>query len=202
MEDIYVLAHEIKNPLCVARGYLEMLDEKNLDKYRKIIQKEIDSSLEILDNYLEYGKLSLQKEELDLTILLCDVKKKLEDFLEEKKISLQMQLNDEEIYVEGDYNKLIQVFYNIIKNSCEEHSTKIMINYAIKTDFVEITIHNNGNLIKQDNLDKIGDNFSTKILGNGIGTTLSKKIIMMHGGEIKYLNSNDGVNIIITLPLN
>ena len=39
--DIYTLAHEIRNPLCVVKGYLEMLDESNLSKYKKIIQNEL-----------------------------------------------------------------------------------------------------------------------------------------------------------------
>ena len=200
IEDIYVLAHEMKNPLCVARGYLEMLNEKNWNDYKEIIQKEIDNSLEILDDYLECGKLSLQKEEMDLNILLLDVKNKLNEFLKKKNIHLAIELRDEDIYLQGDYPKLMQVFYNIIKNSCEWQARKITINYQIIDDKVKIEIINDGLPIPSEDLSKVGKNYSNRILGNGIGTTLSKKIIEMHGGKIKYLN-DDGVKVIITLPL-
>ncbi len=198
-ENIYVLAHEMKNPLCVVKGYLEMLNKDNLDKYKSIIKEEIDSSISLLDNYLEYNRLSLNEEEIDLNILLLDIKKNLLDYLKRKGVNLRISLIDDEIYLKADYNRLKQVFYNVIKNSIESGSKNINISYHIIYNRLEIIIQNDGK--KCSNIEKIGTNYTSKILGNGIGTNLSKKIIMLHHGTIKYYNNKKGVTCQISLFL-
>ena len=200
--DIYTLAHEIKNPLCVAEGYLEMLNEDNLQKYKKIIKEEIKNSLEILDDYMELGRLSLNKEEMDINLLLLEIKKSMKEYLKGKENSLKIRLIDDEIYINADYNKLKQVIYNILKNAMEAKSKNINISYNVMFDKIIITISNDGNLLENDIINNIGNNYSNKVLGHGIGTTLSKKIIELHQGKLQYQNNkNKGVNVIITLPL-
>ena len=201
--DIYTLAHEVKNPLAVARGYLEMMDKDNFSKYKEIIQNEINSSLEILDNYLEYNKLIISKEEIDLNVLLLDIKKSMKEYLKKKNINLKITMMDDDIYLDADYHKLRQVFLNIIKNSMEAHAKNILISYDIMFNKVKIKIENDGDNIDYDTINKIGNNYSNKVLGNGIGTTLAKKIIELHNGSIKYSNNTDkGVTVIISLSLN
>lgn len=199
--DLQILAHEIKNPLAVAKGYAEMLNEDNVLKYRKIILDEINSSIEILNNYMEQDKLSLKKEEMDISVLLEDVEKNLADYLERNHVNLKIDYLDDEIYLYADYGKLKQVFYNIIKNSVESNSKNILISYEVSKKKIYITIHNDGEKIDKSILGKIGNNYSNKILGHGIGTTLSKDIIELHDGSIKYHNNKDGVSVIITLNL-
>ena len=198
-DSIYVLAHEMKNPLCVAKGYLEMLNKDNLDEYGKIITEEINSSIMILDSYLEYNKLCISEEEIDINLFLSDIKKYMHDYLKKKNVKLKILLEDDEIYIKADYNKLKQVFYNIIKNSVEAASRNIQIKYEVLYNEIKIIIENDG--IKSDNIKKIGKNFSDKVLGNGIGINLSRKIIEMHHGKIKYYNNLNGVSCDIILPL-
>ena len=200
--DIYILAHEIKNPLSVIKGYLEMLDSSNVLKYKDIIKNELDRSIEILDSYMQTENISLNKEELDISILLNDIENNLKPFLMEKKVNLKINYIDDEIYVYADYGKLKQVFYNIIKNAVESHSQNIEISYFISSKKLKITIDNDGDRIGYKVLDKIGNNYTNKVLGHGIGTTLSKEIISLHNGTIKYQNSISGVSVIITLNLN
>ncbi len=199
MEDIYVLAHEIKNPLSVAKGYLEMIDKENLDKYKDIIINEINMSLEILDSYLEYNKLSINKEEVDINLFLQDIKENLSLYLKNNNVNLNLYLEDDDIYIQLDYNKLKQVFYNIIKNSVESHSKNINIKYELLDRKINIVISNDGD--KSDNVDKIGNDFSSKVFGNGIGIKLSKRIVELHGGDVMYYNNKDGVSCKITLPI-
>ena len=200
--DLYVLAHEVKNPLSIISGYLEMLNINNLEDYKKIIKEEVKNSLEILDNYLEYNKLILNKEEIDINLLLLDIKKNMKDYLKKRGISLRLFLQDDEIYLNADYAKLRQVFYNILKNSMESQSKTIIIAYQVLFGKIRIKIENDGLKINSDDLNKIGNGYTDKVFGNGIGTSLSKKIIEMHGGKIKYQNNKKGgVNVIITLSL-
>ena len=199
--DLQILAHEIKNPLAVAKGYAEMLNSDNVLKYQKIILDEINNSINILDSYMEQGKISLKKEEMDINVLLEDIEKSFSDYLDRNHVNLKVNYIDDEIYLYADYFKLKQVFYNIIKNSVESNSKNIEISYEVSKRKIYITINNDGEKIDNSIINKIGNNYSNKILGHGIGTTLSKEIIELHEGSIKYHNNKDGVSVIITLNL-
>ena len=200
--DIYTLAHEIRNPLSVVKGYLEMMNEENISKYKKIIQNQVDDSLNILSDYLEYNRINLNKEEIDLNMLLMDIKSNMNDYLKNKNIHLHIETFDDEIYLNADYNKLKQVFNNVIKNSIESNSRNISISYRIMFGKVTICIKNDGYKIDKDSIYKIGNYFTNKENGNGIGTSLIKKIISLHRGKIKYHNNyKKGVSVFITLSL-
>lgn len=200
--DIYTLAHEVKNPLCVVKGYLEMLNENNLERYKKIIQDELDNSIYILDNYLEYKKLSVDLEIMDINLLLFEIKKSFKEYLENLGINLQINVIDDDIYVMGDYLKLKQVFNNLIKNSVEAQSKNIVINYRLDDNKLIIELANDGFKILSDKLSELGNNYTDKVMGNGIGVNLSKKIIELHDGEIVYKNNvNTGITVSITLLL-
>lgn len=200
--DIYILAHEVKNPLCVVKGYLEMLNKENFERYKEIIEAELNSSIDILDNYLEYKKVVVNKEILDINLLLLDIKRSYKTYLKKQGINLKVNLLDDDIYLYGDYNKLKQVFYNIIKNSCEAFTKNIIIDYEINDRKITIRIKNDGIKIEEDNLFKVGTNYTSKIMGNGIGVNLSKKIIELHNGKVEYKNNLDaGISVYITLLL-
>ena len=201
--DIYTLAHEIRNPLCVVKGYLEMLNENNISKYKTIIENQVNDSLNILNDYLEYSRITLNKEELDLNVLLLDLKKNLKDYLKSNNVYLHLEMIDDDIYLIGDYNKLKQVFHNIIKNSIESKSKNIFISYHIMFGKVTICIKNDGEKIDDRSIFKIGNYFSSKEGGFGIGTSITKKIINLHNGKIKYRNNKrNGISVYITLSLN
>ena len=201
-EDIYVLAHEMRNPLCVVKGYLEMLNETNVSKYKEIISNQVDDSLNILNDYLEYNRISLNKENIDLNILLIDLKDGLKDYLKNNNVHLHIDMIDDEIYLDADYNKLKQVFNNIIKNSIESNSKNIDISYRIMFGKITICIKNDGLKIDEDAIYKIGNYYTNKEDGNGIGTSLIKKIISLHNGKIKYRNNKaKGISVYITLSL-
>ena len=197
--DVYVLAHEMKNPLCVAKGYLEMMNKSNLDKYKEIIKEEINMSLEILDNYLSYDKIMITGEEIDLNVLLEDIKNNMNDYLNKCGVNLKVILKDDEIYLKADYHKLKQVFYNIIKNAVEGEAKNIIVTYKVIYNQIKIIIRNDG--MRINNLDEIGHNYSNKVLGHGIGTFLSQKIIHLHDGKITYKNELRGCFCDITLPI-
>ena len=200
--DIYTLAHEVKNPLCVVKGYLEMINKENFEKYKEIIEEELNNSIYILDNYLEYKKVTLNKEVMDINLLLLDIKKSYKTYLKKQGINLKIKLIDDDIYLYADYNKLKQVFYNIIKNSCEAFSKNIVIDYEINNNEITICVKNDGIKIEEDSLFKIGTNYTSKVMGNGIGVNLSKKIIELHNGKIEYKNNLDfGISVYITLLL-
>ena len=199
--DVYTIAHEVKNPLCVVKGYLEMMNEENFERYRKIINDELNNSINILDNYLEYKKMNINKEIMDINILFLEIKEKYQEYLSNKNIHLHVSLNEDEIYLLGDYNKLKEVISNIIKNSIESQSKNIYLNYQLEKEKIKLIIENDGFKINENDIKKIGHNYTNKIIGHGIGTTINEKIIELHSGNIEYMNTITGVKTIITLFL-
>jgi len=196
--EIEKLAHEIKNPLSICIGYLEMLDNDYNQKYIDIIKSELNRSITILDDYK--NKKILDLEELDLVFLFNEI---YQIYKIKSKIKITSK---EEIYINGDYKKLKQVFINIIKNSIE--SKKYNTDISIKINLIEtkhnvyITIKDNGIGIKKENISNIFNNFyTTKTYGTGLGLSYSKEIINLHQGTIKYYSKyQKGTKVVITLP--
>jgi len=196
--EIEKLAHEIKNPLSICIGYLEMLDNDYNQKYIDIIKSELNRSITILDDYKNNKILDL--EELDLVFLFNEI---YQIYKIKSKIKITSK---EEIYINGDYKKLKQVFINIIKNSIE--SKKYNTDISIKINLIEtkhnvyITIKDNGIGIKKENISNIFNNFyTTKTYGTGLGLSYSKEIINLHQGTIKYYSKyQKGTKVVITLP--
>ena len=198
---LFKLTHEIKNPIAVCKGYLDMVDyhdEEKLKKYLPILENEIGRTITIMDDYLDCARVHVDKEEIDIVMLL-------EETLD--SINPKFEIPDDEIYISADYNRLKQVFINIFKNSIEAKDKKrpltIDIDAKVKDNKAYISISDNGVGIENENLDKMGQMFfTTKEKGTGLGVSLSKEIITLHGGNIKYKSiKNKGTTVTITLPV-
>ena len=203
--DVFTLAHEVRNPLAIVKGYNSMLNQDNIEKYKDIIDKQINEAIDILDNYLLYNKIVVHKEIMDINVLLSDLYDEFYLYLKDQKIKFEIFLEDDEIFIEADYNKLKQVFANIIKNSIEAKSSLIQISYSIIKSKLVILVKDNGQGIERGNLEKLNSNisFSSKVLGNGIGTMVSKKIIELHNGKIQYDSLNNvGTSVEVILQIN
>lgn len=189
---LFKITHEVKNPIAVCKGYLDMMDYEDkikTEKYNKIISQELDRTLDILNNFSSYNKISISLDIIDLNILLEDVIKLTKPILKPKNINLNYINEYEEIYINGDYERLKQVLINILKNSIEASKINgnIKISVTKTKKYVTINIKDNGIGIKKEDLDKIGDLFYTsKNKGTGLGVSLSKEIIKLHEGSMKY----------------
>ena len=208
---LFKMTHEIKNPIAVCKGYLDMLDlndKRKVEKYIPIIKGEIERTLTLMDDYLEYTKVKINKEIVDIYMLLEEVIASLNLFFKENNIILKMNLPDDELYLNVDYNRIKQVLVNILKNSHEAFDPKkgkmiIKIETKVLKKYFQIIVTDNGIGMDQETLHNIMDLFfTTKRNGTGLGTSLSKEIIELHGGSIKYLSElNVGTKVIISLPL-
>ncbi len=208
---LFKLTHEIKNPLAVCKGYLDMLDLNNkekVDKYIPIVKGEIERTLTLMDDYLDYTKVKINKEDVDIYLLLDEIIKSLEIFFKENKIILNIDIPDDELYLSVDFNRIKQVIINILKNSKEardinKDNLTINIKTRIINSYFKIIIEDNGIGMDQDTLRQVMDLFfTTKRNGTGLGTSLSKEIVELHGGNIKYLSElNKGTTVIVSLPL-
>ena len=208
---LFKMTHEIKNPIAVCKGYLDMLDinnKKKVEKYIPIIKGEIERTLTMMDDYLEYTKIKVNLDIGDIYMLIDEVTSSLDLFFKENNIELDMNLPDDELYLNIDYNRIKQVLVNILKNSSEAYDDKkdkmiIKINTKKKKNYFELIIEDNGIGMDKDTLNQVTDLFyTTKVHGTGLGTSLSKEIIDLHHGKIKYDSIlGVGTKVTIDLPL-
>lgn len=188
---LFQITHEIKNPIAVCKGYLDMFDVNNQEhakKYIPILKEEINRTLLLLEDFLAMNKIKINKEPVDINLLLEDVIKNTKLLFNSYKIKLETNLKDDEIYISGDYNRLVQVFINLLKNSCEADGvTKIKIWTKINNDQIKVCIEDNGVGMDKETLNKIKEPFyTTKARGTGLGVSLSDEIITAHQGILNY----------------
>lgn len=210
-ESLSKLTHELKNPISVCKGYLEIIDKNGYQKapkYLPIISSEIERSLSVINDFSSLGKLKeLNKEEVDLQVLLEEIITILNPLF--KKYNANIYLNvKQDIYLSLDYLRMKQVFVNILKNALEarkeEEPLNVLIEVKKSLKAIKITIKDNGIGMDKNTLDKITEIFyTTKANGNGLGVVLSKEIVEMHHGTINYKSQKEkGTTVTITLPCN
>lgn len=205
---LFEVTHEIKNPIAVCKGYIDMIDVNNISqvsKYIPIIKSEIDRTLTLMSDYLSLTKLNINLEPIDISLLLDDVCESISQVLIHKNIHFTFDILDDEVCINGDYDRLKQVFINLVKNSVEaignDKDGEIKIKMELKKNVV-ITISDNGCGISKKDISKVGTSFfTTKENGTGLGVKLSKEIISGHNGSMRYQSKEKkGTKVIIKLP--
>lgn len=210
-ESLFKITHEIKNPIAVCKGYLDMIDYKDTDKverYIPIIKDEISRTLILMDDFLDYTKIQVEKDITDLYLLLEDTYKIVKPLFKKNQIKLTLNIDDDDdVYMNLDYNRLKQVLVNLLKNSIEAKDNHKKNNYVSidtirKNDEIIIRIKDNGIGMDTKSLEKVDEMFyTTKEKGTGLGVALSKEIISQHGGDIKYSSVKGKYTIVdIILP--
>ena len=207
---LFKVTHEIKNPIAVCKGYLDMLDVNNgeqVSKYIPIVKGEIDRLLVLLEDFMLINKNNVLMDIMDINMLLEEVISKFDLILKEKNIVLKSDLIDDDIYINGDYKRLEQVFINLIKNSIEaipdNKDGVISICNSINNNVLSVVITDNGIGISDKIMKRIKEPFyTTKIRGTGLGVSLSNEIISAHHGTLEYY-SNEGVSTktVVKIPI-
>ena len=190
---IFKITHEIKNPLAVLKGYLEMFNAKDVEKSQKyinIMKNEVDRTLNIINDFMELSKIKIEKDMLDINLLIYETTDVIKLVFNKKDISLINEIsNEEEVYIMGDYNRLKQVFINLFKNCYESIENKgiVKISAYIKNNYYIITIFDNGIGMSDETIKNIKHVFyTTKKYGSGVGVPLSNEIIKAHDGILSY----------------
>lgn len=206
-ESLFKITHEIKNPLAVCKGYLDMFDVKNEKKssrYVGIISQEIDRTLLLLNDFSNISKMKIEKRDMDITLLIDDVCDEV-SLIFDNKIKFIKKFSDEEVIINADYNRLKQVLINVIKNAKEaimDTGTVTLIGNKKNYNY-KIIIEDDGMGMDKETYKNIGTAFyTTKKNGTGLGVCLSKEIIDRHGGTITYKpRKNRGTLCVITIPI-
>ncbi|HEX7358210.1 MAG TPA: ATP-binding protein, partial [Ignavibacteriaceae bacterium] len=207
------VAHEIRNPInaigmIAQRLNKEFEPKENNKEYLDItllLKNEVDRINKIITQFLSYAKpLEINQSPVELNLYLSEVFKLYEEQAKQKSINFILQ-GSEKVNVNIDADLIKQSLMNIIQNafdSIEENGEVSISYYRHKKDFV-IEITDNGVGIDQEQQKKIFDlYYTTKKDGNGLGLSISQKIIAQHKGSIAFKSKlNQGTTFKIILPI-
>lgn len=204
---LFKITHEIKNPLAVIKGYIEMYDADNVDKskrYIKIIESEVKRILNLLDDFRNFSDIKIKKETTNFNDLLDDIKNTILPIAKKDNINYILE-TENDLIVELDYNRMKQVMINLIKNAIEASNIngEVKIISFIDNNKLNIIIKDCGVGMSKETMDNLlNPFFTTKSFGTGLGVCLSNEIINAHGGSLDYYSHmNEGTSFFITLPL-
>ncbi len=205
---LFKITHEIKNPIAVIKGYIDMFnpgDKEKSERYIGIMKTEIERTLNLLTDFMEFTKIKIEKKEIEFNTLIDDIKEVLIPFFIAKNVNYYFEVEND-LIINIDYARMKQVILNIIKNAVEASNPNIgQVSTTIfkDTESLYIYVKDNGIGMSKEVLDNMLTPFyTTKEKGTGLGVSLSKEIIEAHGGNLSY-SSNLGKGTIckITLPL-
>ncbi len=205
-KNLFKITHEIKNPITVCKGYLDMLDPKDVkktEKYLPILKNEIARTLVIMEDFMSIRNVSIKTDIMDFYLLIEDLHDTVELLLRKYGCSLEVPDCTEELFILADYDRLKQVFINLIKNSVEAGAKNILIETKVKNGRLTIVVYDTGKGIPEETLSHLGELFfTTKQTGTGVGVHLSEEIVRLHKGKMKYSSKvGKGTKVTITLPI-
>jgi two-component system sporulation sensor kinase B len=202
------IAHEVRNPLTVVKGFLQLMEKDEQGKrkeYFSIALSEMKRAEEIINDYLNFAKPQFGSTSLlEVNQVVKEIISILTPYALKENVELTIE-NAKELNVYADRNQIKQVLINLIKNAIEATSKNGKVNVVIKEDrtVVKITISDTGKGMSADQLSNIGTLFySTKETGTGLGTMVSFRIVEEMGGTLRFESKlNVGTKVTIILPL-
>ncbi|MBM7619346.1 two-component system sporulation sensor kinase B [Bacillus tianshenii] len=204
-----VFAHEIRNPMQVTRGFLQLLDDPELPKskkeYIKISIEELDRANEIIDDFLTFGKPTVNNNiKVNAGYQMERVINIIQGYSQNHHVKIQTKIEDD-CWIDANPQKLNQSLINIMKNAVESmpNGGTVWVTCTATTDGnIEIMIKDQGIGMTKKQQDRLGSPFySLKENGTGLGMMVSFQIIRSFKGTIK-VNSEKGrgTEFIILLP--
>jgi PAS domain S-box-containing protein len=206
------IAHEIKNPLVAIRTFAELLperfsDEEFRDDFSRVALREIERIDDLVARLRGLVMPSKQSPtSLDVRTPLKETVALLRGQLEQARISLQLELDEDPPHIAGNFVQLKQLFLNLLVNALEATATGGRLAIRVRNhstragDLVVVEIADSGSGISDDLLTKIFEPFvTTKQHGSGLGLSICRGIADAHRATIRARNNSPGQGATITV---
>jgi signal transduction histidine kinase len=203
------LTHEIRNPLAVIQSKLELLPKKIDDReylmdLQEILPRNIDRIVELINRMLSFARPEKKKiEKVKISKLVNEVIDLIDGEASRHNVKIEKQFN-EALVLEGDYNRLSQVFLNLMLNAIQSMTNGGTLKIVTQDNhgWVEVSVIDTGVGITPENLDKVFDPFYTsRPTGVGLGLSISRTIVEEHGGKIIVASAEgQGTTFKVSLP--
>jgi signal transduction histidine kinase len=213
-EFISYVSHEVRTPLTVIKGYLELIDSekdiKRIKEFTGTVLKNIDRIIKLLSellrlSILEESKIELEKSSFDLNDVFKEIASFYEPKLMEKRIRVNLESYGNSVIL-ADRDKIVELFSNLFDNSVKfTEDGVISIIIKNRDGFVEVEFSDSGVGIDEKDLPYIFDKFYTakhrEKKGFGLGLSIAKRIVLLHNGSIKVESKkNSGTKFTVILP--
>ena len=205
------IAHDLRTPITTISGYAKALndemvtDEEKRKEYLQAIEVKSERMSELINLLFDYVRLGtegfrLKKERVNVAELLRENAARLYTDVEEKGMELYADIPEEAHMIEADALQVSRVITNLINNAIRHNDpgTQIMLELHVDPDTMEIVVADNGKPIAADVAENIfdpfvvGDKSRRTNGGSGLGLSIAKKIVDMHGWKIRLFQNLKG----------
>jgi PAS domain S-box-containing protein len=206
-----ILSHELRNPLAPLRNAVQILslrgdDPEVVAQTSELLDRQVQQMVRMVDDLLEVsrigrGKISLQKAPVDLAEVVATAVETSRPLIEAHRHTLTVSLPDYPVRVEADAARLAQVLSNLLNNAAKytEDGGRIELIAERAREEAVLRVRDNGVGIAPEILPQVFDMFmqiesSTDRSqgGLGIGLTLVRRLVEMHGGRIEARSAGPG----------
>lgn len=217
-ELLMYLAHDLKTPLTSMIGYINHILDHRVDEGQQetSIQiaydkaKRLDDLIDEFSEILRYDdKVSqLELSKIDMGMMLQQQLAGFYPLMEKRGIKVEVTLPDE-LYITGDYDKLLRVFDNLMRNAITYSNENSIIEVqGFKKDKIAVlTYRNEGEAISEETVSHLFDKFyrastarTSSSGGAGLGLAIAKEIVELHHGTIQAQNKASHILFTIELP--
>lgn len=215
------LAHEMRNPLAAMRSAVHVLGVADNDHAlaraaRGMIERQVTQLTRLIDDLADVtqiaeGQLELQRERVNLESLLHRAIDANRSVLESRQQHLRLDLPSSTVWLHVDSRRIVQVFAGILSNSSKfsDLGTEIRIRAVQEDPWLTVAISDQGAGISHDLLPQVFDMFTRgghgirdAHMGLGIGMTLAKNLVELHGGRISVHSDGPGRGSTFEVQLN
>ncbi len=221
-EFLSMLGHELRNPLTPIRNAVRLLgsrpgDARTADWAYRVIDRQTAHLERLVDDLLdvariERGSIHLERRPLDLRAVVRETAEAIASMIDERGHRLELELPEAPVLLEGDATRLAQVLANLLNNAMKytPNGGHIRVSLSEQDGMAVLQVSDNGRGIEPDNLPEIFDLFSqgNRTLsrsegGLGLGLTLVKRLVEMHGGRVEALSEGPdrGSRFVVHIPL-
>ena len=220
-EFLATLAHELRNPLAPLRNGLQIarLTSQADSPFRgtvDMMDRQLTHLVRLVDDLLDVGRISsgkieLRRREVTLRDILASSAEAARTAIDMHGHELTIESGTEELWIKGDFDRLTQIFSNLLTNAAKytEHGGKIELRVARAADWAVVSVTDNGIGIPSADLSHIFELFSQVRShqghsegGLGIGLSLVRKLVDMHQGTVSASSegSGKGSTFMVRLP--
>jgi PAS domain S-box-containing protein len=219
-EFLAMLAHELRNPLAPVLHAVELIRHGRASDPRRgaeVIARQIQHMKRLLDDLLDVarvsqGKIQLRKEPLDLCAVLQQSVEISKPLIDDKEHALAIALPERTLPIEGDPTRLTQVFANLLNNAAKytDKGGHIGLEASVEGSEAVVRVRDDGMGMSAELLEHAFDLFTQADRsldraqgGLGIGLTLVKSLVQMHGGSVAATSAGQGrgSELVVRLPL-
>ena len=220
-EFLATLAHELRNPLAPIRNSLHILGmsgvrDDAMKRVTDMMTRQVAHMVRMVDDLLEVsrisrGKIELRKERIELAAVLRNAVDTSLPLVEAARHRLAVNIPPEPIALEADPVRLAQVFANLLNNAAKytPDGGEISIEVTVEAGSASICVRDNGEGIPPAMLARVFNMFTQVNTGSraqgglGIGLTLARTLVQLHGGTIEAFSDGPGkgCQFLVKLPL-